>query len=220
MYAIGSARSTSLMRKGRAWALPPTNVAMPVISPRARIAAAAQLAVVGEGFREPHAYGGSEGRGEPDQKRRPRAGDIGGGEDRRERGNGAVDQADETRLDHLEEPRAIVSGAPWIRRRWLRQRKSAEKRSCATGISLPTVYATLDLFEQLGIVRRISPGEGPVLYDPRAEEHHHLVCRRCGAVEDVGLGLDTAPAPATARRRGFTPDHAGLVISGVCRRCA
>jgi Fe2+ or Zn2+ uptake regulation protein len=86
-------------------------------------------------------------------------------------------------------------------------------------ISLPTVYATLDLFDELGIVRRISPGEGAVLYDPRREEHHHLVCRRCGKVEDVDLALDTRRAIAAARRRGFEPDHAGLVVSGLCAAC-
>src|SRR4051794_24889151 len=52
-------------------------------------------------------------------------------------------------------------------------------------VSLPTVYATLDLFEELGIVRRAAVREGAVLYDPRAEQHHHLVCRRCGRVEDL-----------------------------------
>src|ERR671928_1933342 len=51
------------------------------------------------------------------------------------------------------------------------------------GISLPTVYATLELFEELGIARRVTGGRrpgGPVLYDPRPDPHHHLVCRRCG----------------------------------------
>ena len=42
--------------------------------------------------------------------------------------------------------------------------------------SLPTVYATLELFEELGIVRRVAAGERAVLYDPRPDLHHHLVC--------------------------------------------
>jgi Fe2+ or Zn2+ uptake regulation protein len=86
-------------------------------------------------------------------------------------------------------------------------------------VSLPTVYATLDLFDELGIVRRISPGEGAVLYDPRRQDHHHVVCRRCGRVEDIDLSLDTRKAIAAARRRGFEPDHAGLVVSGLCPSC-
>ena len=88
------------------------------------------------------------------------------------------------------------------------------------GVSLPTVYATLDLFVQLGIVRRISPGEGPLLYDPRSDEHHHLVCDRCGAVEDVDARLDVAGALAAARRKGFAPERAALTVSGLCAACA
>src|ERR1700742_4935213 len=52
------------------------------------------------------------------------------------------------------------------------------------GVSLPTVYATLDLLAELGEARRVSVG-GPVLYDPRTEDHAHLRCRSCGAVFDL-----------------------------------
>src|SRR5437763_2898966 len=52
------------------------------------------------------------------------------------------------------------------------------------GMSLPTVYATLDLLAELGLARRVSVG-GPVLYDPRAEDHAHVRCRECGRVEDL-----------------------------------
>jgi Fe2+ or Zn2+ uptake regulation protein len=86
--------------------------------------------------------------------------------------------------------------------------------------SLPTVYATLDLFEELGIVRRVAAGEGAVLYDPRAETHHHLVCRRCRRVQDLEAPLDTAPAIRSARRGGFQPQQAELVVRGLCADCA
>lgn len=86
-------------------------------------------------------------------------------------------------------------------------------------VSLPTVYATLDLFEDLGIVRRAAVREGAVLYDPRAEAHHHLVCRRCGRVEDLDAGVDLTPVLRAARRRAFAPDHAELVVTGVCSNC-
>src|SRR4051812_6505300 len=52
-------------------------------------------------------------------------------------------------------------------------------------VSLPTVYSALDLFEELGLARRVDPGSGPVLYDPNLDGHAHAVCRRCGKVEDV-----------------------------------
>jgi Fur family ferric uptake transcriptional regulator/Fur family peroxide stress response transcriptional regulator len=88
------------------------------------------------------------------------------------------------------------------------------------GLSLPTVYATLDLFERLGIVHRVSTGTGAALYDPRAEAHHHLVCRRCGSVEDLDADLDLAGARRAARRRGFLSDREEVVLSGVCERCS
>src|SRR5919197_1885288 len=51
------------------------------------------------------------------------------------------------------------------------------------GVSLPTVYATLELFEQLGIVRRVNGGGGTLLWDTRAANHGHMICRRCGRIE-------------------------------------
>ena len=86
--------------------------------------------------------------------------------------------------------------------------------------SLPTIYATLELFEELGIVRRIATGEGAVLYDPRAGDHHHLVCTRCGEVQDLEAPLDSGRAIRAARRGGFRPQRAELVVHGLCADCA
>jgi Fe2+ or Zn2+ uptake regulation protein len=91
-------------------------------------------------------------------------------------------------------------------------------------MSLPTVYATLDLFEDLGLVRRVhAGGGGPVRYDPRTEPHHHTVCRVCGRVEDFdgSEALDRAlyRAEAGARAGGFGADTSTVVVSGRCREC-
>jgi Fe2+ or Zn2+ uptake regulation protein len=86
--------------------------------------------------------------------------------------------------------------------------------------SLPTVYATLELFEELGLVRRVPAAGSPTLYDPRIDEHQHLRCRRCGAVADLDVQVDAAAALRAARRRGFRPDGAELVVSGLCRECS
>jgi Fe2+ or Zn2+ uptake regulation protein len=86
--------------------------------------------------------------------------------------------------------------------------------------SLPTVYATLELFEELGIVRRVPTGGGITLYDPRTAPHQHLACRECGRVEDLDVAVDAAGAMRAARRRGFEPDGAELVVRGLCGRCA
>src|SRR5215213_611486 len=46
------------------------------------------------------------------------------------------------------------------------------------GLSLPTVYATLELLDELGLVRRVGPAGGRILFDSRLDEHHHAVCSR------------------------------------------
>jgi len=88
------------------------------------------------------------------------------------------------------------------------------------GTSLPTVYSTLELLEGLGLVRRVGAGNGAVVFDSRVDPHAHTVCRRCGAIAD----LDGAAAPDDALARagedGFVPDHAQLVVWGLCRTCA
>jgi len=88
------------------------------------------------------------------------------------------------------------------------------------GISLPTVYATLELLEELGTVRRVSRAHGPALFDPRPDPHHHLVCRVCGRVQDFDAPLDLDAATAAAAGQGFAPDRCELVVSGRCADCA
>jgi Fe2+ or Zn2+ uptake regulation protein len=87
------------------------------------------------------------------------------------------------------------------------------------GISLPTVYATLELFEQLGIVRRVNGSSGTLLWDTRAETHHHMICRNCGRIEDMETPLDLERARRNASRSGFQPDRAEVVVSGLCADC-
>jgi Fe2+ or Zn2+ uptake regulation protein len=93
-------------------------------------------------------------------------------------------------------------------------------RASQPGLSLPTVYATLDLLVELGAARRVSAASGAALYDPRTDAHAHLVCERCGAVEDVELELDEAALLDRARRAGTRADAAELVLRGRCAACA
>src|SRR3954454_12213836 len=62
------------------------------------------------------------------------------------------------------------------------------------GLSLPTVYATLELFESLGLVRRVDAGGPPALFDPRNEPHAHFACRACGMVSDLDAAVDARAA--------------------------
>jgi Fe2+ or Zn2+ uptake regulation protein len=87
-------------------------------------------------------------------------------------------------------------------------------------VSLPTVYSTLELFEDLGVVRKLGVRQGAVLYDPRPEPHDHMVCDRCGKIEDLDAGVELDGALFRAERGGFRPKRAEVRINGLCADCA
>lgn len=88
------------------------------------------------------------------------------------------------------------------------------------GTATPTVYATLELLVELGLIRRIYTGGPAVLYDARLEPHQHAVCRTCGGVQDVDGRLEAGDLFQAAASSGFRPAGAELIISGVCEQCA
>ena len=88
------------------------------------------------------------------------------------------------------------------------------------GTSTPTIYATLELLVELGLVRKLDVGGRMALFDARMEPHEHVVCRCCGRVEDLELQIDCAAALGAARAAGYEPERADLVVGGVCARCA
>lgn len=88
------------------------------------------------------------------------------------------------------------------------------------GTSVPTVYATLDLFVELGLARKIDAGTGAALYDPRTDPHQHMVCRECGRIIDLDGEYGVASLVAAAKRSGFVADGAELMIHGRCAECA
>lgn len=87
-------------------------------------------------------------------------------------------------------------------------------------ISLPTIYATLDLLEDLRLLRRVAAGTGALLYEARTTPHAHATCRRCGAVQDIGQPNLEDSVLDSARIGGFQPDHAQLLVWGLCASCA
>jgi len=88
------------------------------------------------------------------------------------------------------------------------------------GTSLPTVYSTLELLEGLRLVRRVGTGNGAVVFDSRVDPHAHTVCRQCGTIADLDGAVAPDDALAKAGADGFVPDHAQLVVWGLCRTCA
>jgi Fe2+ or Zn2+ uptake regulation protein len=96
----------------------------------------------------------------------------------------------------------------------------ARSRPQLPSISLPTIYATLELFEELGVVRRV-PGTGPAqVYDSRPEHHPHLHCVHCGGVSDLDADIDVGEAARAAERQGFAPGRVEVTVTGVCPACA
>ena len=85
-------------------------------------------------------------------------------------------------------------------------------------VSLPTVYATLDLLEDLGMVRRLQRA-GTTLFDPRTDPHHHLVCTSCGSVEDLDSELDSVALEHAAGKHDFKPERVEAIVHGRCRDC-
>ena len=87
------------------------------------------------------------------------------------------------------------------------------------GVSLPTVYATLDLLEELGLIRRLLTQSGVVVYDPVMDDHHHLVCQQCGSIIDVEAAVDDAALISAAEAAGFKPAISQVVVRGFCAGC-
>jgi Fe2+ or Zn2+ uptake regulation protein len=87
-------------------------------------------------------------------------------------------------------------------------------------LSPATIYSTLELLDELGLVRRVSTPRGGTVYDPRVDDHHHLICRNCGRVQDFEAPVRMTTAERRARELGFQPEHGQLQLTGLCRGCA
>lgn len=87
--------------------------------------------------------------------------------------------------------------------------------------SLQSVYNALGDFVDSGLVRRIEPAGRPGLYELRvADNHHHLICSVCGAVEDVDCVVGEAPCLTPSDAHGYTLQVAEVTFYGICPACA
>ena len=88
-------------------------------------------------------------------------------------------------------------------------------------ISLQAVYEALHALTAAGLVRRIEPAGHPARFEGRVgDNHHHIVCRSCGAVVDVDCAVGEAPCLTAADDRGFAIAEAEVVYWGVCPDCS
>jgi len=88
-------------------------------------------------------------------------------------------------------------------------------------ISFQAVYDALHALTAAGLVRRLEPAGGPARFEGRVgDNHHHVVCRRCGVVADVDCAVGEAPCLTASDDRGFAIDEAEVVYRGLCPACS
>jgi Fe2+ or Zn2+ uptake regulation protein len=96
----------------------------------------------------------------------------------------------------------------------------AAVRTQLGSVSTQAVYDVLAACTDAGLLRRIEPAGHPARFERRVgDNHHHLVCRRCGRTEDVDCVVGARPCLSPADDLGFAVDEAELVFWGVCPTC-
>jgi Fur family ferric uptake transcriptional regulator len=92
-------------------------------------------------------------------------------------------------------------------------------------VSTAAIYEVLNALTAAGLIRRIEPAGSPARYETRtADNHHHVVCRRCNAVADIDCAVGVAPClePSgldSVALQGFVLDEAEVTWWGLCANC-
>lgn len=88
------------------------------------------------------------------------------------------------------------------------------------GVSHQAVYDVLRALTATGLVRRLQPTGSVARYESRVgDNHHHVVCRSCGAIADVDCAVGAAPCLTASDDHGFTIDEAEVIYWGQCPGC-
>ncbi|MEV0800616.1 Fur family transcriptional regulator [Kribbella sp. NPDC050281] len=88
-------------------------------------------------------------------------------------------------------------------------------------VSHQAVYDSLHTLTAAGLVRRIQPLGSVARYESRVgDNHHHAVCRSCGAIADVDCAVGHAPCLTAADDHGFVIDEAEVIYWGLCADCS
>jgi Fur family ferric uptake transcriptional regulator len=87
-------------------------------------------------------------------------------------------------------------------------------------ISRQSVYDTLEILADRGLIRRIQPAGSPSRFEDRVgDNHHHVICRSCGRVADVDCAAGHAPCLTASDDSGFEINEAEVTFWGRCRSC-
>ena len=94
-------------------------------------------------------------------------------------------------------------------------------RETASGVNISTVYRTLELLEELGLVQHTHLGHGAPTYSVSTDDDHvHLVCRACGVVQEADVELLGEAARRLAEEQGFALDVGHVALFGRCSACS
>jgi Fur family ferric uptake transcriptional regulator len=94
-------------------------------------------------------------------------------------------------------------------------------RATLPDVSHQAVYDSLHALTAAGLLRRIQPSGLTGRYETRVgDNHHHVVCRSCGAIEDVDCAVGETPCLTAEQSHGFTIDEAEVVYWGICPACS
>jgi|SRR5687768_7089853 Fur family ferric uptake transcriptional regulator len=97
---------------------------------------------------------------------------------------------------------------------------TAQVRERLESVSVQAVYDVLGALTAAGLARRIAPAGGPARYEARVgDNHHHLVCRKCGQITDVDCATGAAPCLDPIEAAGFMVDEAEVTYWGLCANC-
>jgi Fur family ferric uptake transcriptional regulator len=100
-------------------------------------------------------------------------------------------------------------------------RVTALVRSDHPTVSHQAIYDVLRALTDAGLVRRIQPAGATARYERRVgDNHHHVVCRSCGAIADVDCAVGHAPCLTASDDHGFVVEEAEVVYWGTCPDCA
>ena len=87
-------------------------------------------------------------------------------------------------------------------------------------VSRQAVYDVLAALTAAGLIRRIQPSGSVSRYEARVgDNHHHIVCRGCGAIADVDCAVDYTPCLTASDDNGFVIDEAEVIYWGHCPEC-
>ncbi len=87
-------------------------------------------------------------------------------------------------------------------------------------VSAQAVYDVLRALTEAGLVRRIQPSGSVARYEARiGDNHHHIVCRSCGAIADVDCAVGQTPCLAASEDHGYAIEEAEVVYWGRCPDC-